>query len=339
LYNNINSKDLIMANLNVTYLGLDLKSPVIAGSCGLTNSVESVKAIESAGAGAVVLKSIFEEEIYLEYAYEFNKLGPLDNNLEFLDYYDYEIKKDNLKRYLNLIKEAKNQISIPVIASINCLTAQEWGFFAQKVEDAGADAIELNMFILPTNLSQTSKDNENLYFDIISRVASKVKIPLSLKISTYFSTLGSMIRDLSFSEIQGLVLFNKLYSPDVDVESEKMIRTDVLSNRGDYKLSLRWIGMMANRVNCDLSASNGIHDWQTVVKMLLVGANTVQIVSAMYREGLKVIGTMNDNLGKWMDQHNYESINDFRGKLSLENSTNLAEYERVQFMRHFGEYK
>ncbi len=320
-----------MANLNVTYLGFELKSPIIAGSCGLTNSIENLKAIENAGAGAVVLKSIFEEEIYLEFAHEFSKLGPLDN--------DYEIKKDNLKRYLNLIKEAKSQLSIPVIASINCVTAQEWGFFAQKVEDAGADAIELNMFILPTNLSQTSKDNENLYFDIVSRVVSKVKIPLSLKISPYFSTLGSMIRDLSFSEIKGLVLFNKLYSPDVDVESEKIIRTDVLSNRGDYKLSLRWIGMMANRVNCDLSASNGIHDWQTALKMMLVGANTVQIVSAMYREGLKVIGTMNENLGLWMDQHNYQSIKDFRGKLSLENSTNLAEYERVQFMRHFGEYK
>lgn len=327
-----------MANLNVTYLGLELKSPIIAGSCGLTNSIENLKAIENAGAGAVVLKSIFEEEIYLEFAHEFSKLGPLDNNLEFLDYYDYEIKKDNLKRYLNLIREAKSQLSIPVIASINCVTAQEWGFFAQKVEDVGADAIELNMFILPTNLSQTSKDNENLYFDIVSRLVSKVKIPISLKISPYFSTLGGMIRDLSFSEIKGLVLFNKLYSPDVDIDSEKVIGTDVLSNRSDFKLSLRWIGMMANRVNCDLSASNGMHDWQTVVKLLLAGAHTVQIVSAMYREGLKVIGTMNENLEKWMNQHNYKSIKEFRGKLSLENSTNIAEYERVQFMRHFGDY-
>jgi dihydroorotate dehydrogenase (fumarate) len=328
-----------MADLNVKYLGLDLKSPIIAGSCGLTNSLENLKAIEKAGAGAVVLKSIFEEEIYMEFAHEFSKLGPLDNNLEFLDYYDYEIKKDNLKRYLNLIKEAKEQLGIPVIASINCVTSQEWSFFAKKVEDAGADAIELNMFILPTNLSQTSVTNEGLYFDIVSRVVSKVQIPVSLKISPYFSTLGSIIRDLSFSEIKGLVLFNKLYSPDVDIESETMIRTDVLSHRGDFKLSLRWIGMMSNRVNCDLAASNGIHDWETVIKMLLVGANSVQIVSAMYREGIKVIGTMNENLKSWMDGHDYRSIEDFRGKLSLENSTNLAEYERVQFMRHFGEYK
>jgi dihydroorotate dehydrogenase (fumarate) len=328
-----------MTSLNVTYLGLNLKNPIIAGSCGLTNSIENLKAIERAGAGAIVLKSIFEEEIYLEFAHEFSKLGPLDNNLEFLDYYDYEIKKDNLKRYLNLIHEAKKELSIPIIASINCVTAQEWGFFAKKVEEAGADAIELNMFILPSNLTQTSQDNESLYFDIVSRVASKVKIPISLKISPYFSTLGGIIRDLSFSEIKGLVLFNKLYSPDVDIEAEKVVRTDVLSHYGDHKLSLRWIGMMANRVNCDLSASNGVHDWQTAVKMLLVGANTVQIVSAMYKEGFKVIGSMIDNLKSWMSEHNYNSIDDFRGKLSLDNSTNLAEYERVQFMRHFGDYK
>lgn len=328
-----------MTNLNVNYLGLDLKNPIIAGSSGLTNSIENLKAIEAAGAGAVVLKSIFEEEIYLEFAHEFSKLGPMDNNLEFLDYYDYQIKKDNLKRYLTLIKEAKKELTIPVIASINCVSSQEWGFFAKKVEDAGADAIELNMFILPTNLSQTSQNNESLYFDIVSRIAAKVNIPISLKISSYFSNLGGIIRDLSFSEVKGLVLFNKYYSPDVDIEHQKIVSTDVLSHNSDYKLSLRWIGMMANRVNSDLSASTGVHDWQTVVKMLLVGATTVQVVSALYRDGFPAITGMIQNLEKWMDSNNYSSIADFRGKLSMDNSTNLAEFERVQFMRNFGEYK
>jgi dihydroorotate dehydrogenase (fumarate) len=328
-----------MTNLNVKYLGLDLKNPIIAGSCGLTNSIENLKAIEEAGAGAVVLKSIFEEEIYLEFAHEFSKLGPMDNNLEFLDYYDYQIKKDNLKRYLTLIRDAKKELSIPVIASINCLTAHEWGFFAKKAEDAGADAIELNMFILPTNLSQTSQDNESMYFDIVSRIASKVKIPVSIKISSYFSNLGGIIRDLSFSEIKGLVLFNKFYSPDVDIDQQKIISSDVLSHDSDYKLTLRWIGMMANRVNSDLSASTGIHDWQTAVKMLLVGATTVQIVSALYQDGFPVLTDMVRNLEKWMETNGYSSIDDFRGKLSMDNSTNLAEFERVQFMRNFGEYK
>ena len=328
-----------MTNLNVKYLGLDLKNPIIAGSSGLTNSIQNLKAIEKAGAGAVVLKSIFEEEIYLEFAQEFSKLGPMDNNLEFLDYYDYQIKKDNLKRYLTLIKEAKKELSIPVIASINCVTAHEWGFFAKKVEDAGADALELNMFILPTNLSQTSQDNESMYFDIVSRIASKVKIPISLKISSYFSNLGGIIRDLSFSEIKGLVLFNKFYSPDVDINHKKIIGSNVLSNDSDYKLTLRWIGMMANRVNSDLSASTGVDDWQTVVKMLLVGATTVQVVSTLYQNGFSVLSDMIQNLEKWMETNGYASIADFKGKLSMDNSINPAEFERVQFMRNFGEYK
>ena len=223
-----------MTNLNVNYLGLDLKNPIIAGSCGLTNSIENLMAIEAAGAGAVVLKSIFEEEIYLEFAHEFSKLGPMDNNLEFLDYYDYQIKKDNLKHYLTLISEAKKVLKIPVIASINCVTAHEWAFFAKKVEDAGADALELNIFVLPTNLSQSGQDNESMYFDIVSRVSSKIKIPISLKISPYFSNLGGVIRDLSFSEIKGLVLFNKFYSPDVDISNQKIISSDCVKSK--YRL-------------------------------------------------------------------------------------------------------
>ncbi len=328
-----------MTNLNVSYLGLELKNPIIAGSSGLTNSIENLRAIEQAGAGAVVLKSIFEEEIYLEFAHEFRKLGPMDNNLEFLDYYDYQIKKDNLKNYLSLIAEAKKELTIPVIASINCTTAHEWAFFAKKVEDAGADAIELNIFVLPTNLSQTSEDNETMYFDIVSRVSSKIKIPISLKISHYFSNLGAVIRDLSFSEIRGLVLFNKFYTPDVDIYEQKISGSDVLSKDTDYKLSLRWIALMANRVNSDLSASTGVHDWETVVKMLLVGATTVQLVSILYKDGFSVISDIIQNMTKWMEEHEYESIADFRGKLSLDNTTNLAEFERVQFMRTFGEHK
>jgi len=328
-----------MTNLNVSYLGLYLKNPIIAGSSGLTNSIENLKAIEEAGAGAVVLKSIFEEEIYLEFVHEFRKLGPMDNNLEFLDYYDYQIKKDNLKHYLNLITEAKKVLTIPVIASINCTTAHEWAFFARKVEDAGADAIELNIFVLPTNLSQTGNDNESMYFDIVSRVSSKINIPISLKISPYFSNLGAVIRDLSFSEVRGLVLFNKFYSPDVDIHEQKIISSDVLSQNTDYKLSLRWIGMMANRVNSDLSASTGIHNWETIIKMLLVGATTVQLVSVLYKNGFSAISGIIQNISHWMEENGYQSIADFRGKLSLDNTTNLAEFERVQFMRNFGEHK
>ncbi len=328
-----------MQDLHTKYLGLELKSPVIVGSCGLTNSIENLRAIEAAGAGAVVLKSVFEEEIYLEFAHEFSKLGPMDSNLEFLDYYDLEIRKDNLKRYLALIAEAKSQLSIPVIASINCVTSQEWGFFAQKIEAAGADAIELNMFVLPSNLSQTSQENESVYFDTISRVNHKIKIPVAVKISPYFSNLGGMIRDLSFSEVKGIVLFNRFYTPDIDIEKEKICSSSVLSDPSDYLLPLRWIGMMANRVNCDLAASSGIHGWQTAVKMIMAGATVVQVVSTLYQNGFRAITEMNDHIGSWMANHGYATVDDFRGKLSMENTVNPSDYERVQFMKTFGDYK
>lgn len=328
-----------MPDLSIKYLGLDLKSPVIAGSCSLTHSIEHLKAIEKAGAGAVVLKSVFEEEIYLEYAHEFEKLGPMDNNLEFLDYYDLEIRKENLKQYLQLITEAKAQLTIPVIASINCVTSQEWGFFAKKIEAAGADALELNLFVSPSDLSQTSLDNESTYFDIITRVSQKVTIPVSVKISHYFSNLGGMIRDISFSGVKGIVLFNRFYSPDIDIDRETIHGANVLSHDSDYLLPLRWIAVMSNRVNCDIASSTGVHSWETAVKMILAGSNAVQVASALYEKGFGFIEEINLQLAAWMTAHNYETIDNFRGKLSQENSVNPAEFERVQFMKNFGEYK
>ncbi len=328
-----------MPDLSIKYLGLDLKSPVIAGSCSLTHSIEHLKAIEKAGAGAVVLKSVFEEEIYLEYAHEFDKLGPMDNNLEFLDYYDLEIKREHLKQYLQLITDAKAQLSIPVIASINCITSQEWGFFAKKIETAGADALELNLFISPTDLSQTSQDNESTYFDIITRVTQKISIPVAVKISPYFSNLGGMIRDISFSGVKGMVLFNRFYSPDIDINKEIIHGANVLSRESDYLLPLRWAAVMSNRINCDLASSTGVHQWETAVKMILAGCHAVQVASALYEKGFGFIEEINTKLAAWMTEHNYETIDNFRGKLSQENSINPAEFERVQFMKNFGDYK
>ena len=328
-----------MPDLSIKYLGLSLKSPVIAGSCSLTHSIDHLKAIEKAGAGAVVLKSVFEEEIYLEYAHEFEKLGPMDNNLEFLDYYDLEIRKENLKHYLQLISDAKAQLSIPVIASINCVTSQEWGFFAKKIEAAGADALELNMFMSPTNLAMTSQDNETAYFDVITRVTHKISIPVSVKISPFFSNLGGMIRDISFSGVGGIVLFNRFYSPDIDINKETIHGTNVLSHESDYLLTLRWLAMMSNRVNCDLASSTGVHSWETAVKMILAGSQAVQVASALYDKGFGFIGEINEKLSAWMTEHHYENIDSFRGKLSQDNSVNPSEFERVQFMKNFGEYK
>ncbi len=328
-----------MNELYTKYMGLDLRSPLIAGSCNLTDNVENLKDIEKAGAGAVVLKSVFEEEIYLEYASEFNKLGPMEDNLEFLDYYDVEIRSENLTRYLDLIAGAKATLQIPVIASINCVTSREWSFFAQKIEAAGADALELNLSILPSDLRQSSSDNENTYFEIIRRVTSLVKIPVSIKISPYFSNLGRMIHEFSTSGIRGMVLFNRFYSPDIDIDREKVVSAPKLSSPDDYRLTLRWIGLMAHHVECDLTASTGVHDAETAIKLLLAGAQTIQLVSLLYKEGFQAISRINNSIVDWMESKKYTSLTEFRGKLAMGANVNPAEYERVQFMKTFAEYK
>ncbi len=326
-----------MADLSVNYLGLKLRNPIIVGSSGLTDKIESIRNLEQNGAAAIVLKSLFEEEIVLEKAAQLSQMNAGgDLYPESLDYYQYEdAPKESTTNYLELIKNLKKQVSIPVMASINCMTAQQWTWFPKEIESAGADALELNLFILPTDMKRSVAENEQLYFDIINEVVTKIKIPVALKIPSYFSNLATMIRNLSETPIAGLVLFNRFYSPDIDIDKFEITSGSVLSTPGDLSNSLRWIAIMAERVLCDLAASTGVHDGAAVIKQLLVGANAVQVVSSIYKNGGEQIGAMLHDLESWMDKHNFNSIDDFRGKLSQEKSENPAAFERVQFMKYF----
>ncbi len=326
-----------MANLSIKYLGLELKNPLIVGSSGLTNSVEDIKDLEQKGAAAVVLKSIFEEEILLEYDSVLKDVAADDNNLEYYDYFDYKIKEDNIKAYIKLIEEAKKAVDIPVIASVNCISAKEWTFFAKKIQEAGADAIELNAFVLPSDLNRTAEQNEKIYFDLVDAVKKEVTIPISLKISYYFSNLATTIKKLSDTGIAGVVLFNRFYSPDFDIHTQKVVSTHVLSSENDLPISLRWVAIMANRINCDIAASTGVHDGKALIKQLLAGADAVQTVSTLYKNGTGQIQTMLKELEAWMDKNNYKTIADFKGNMSQENSNDPAAFERVQFMKYFGE--
>ena len=326
-----------MIDLSTKYLGLNLSNPLIVGSCGLTNSIDDIKDLESKGAGAIVLKSIFEEEIILEYEQELKNVAFDDNNLEYYDYFDYKIKEDNIKKYIELIEGCKKEVKIPVIASINCISSTEWIFFAKKIQEAGADALELNAFILPTDLERSSGETEQIYFNIIRNVKKEITIPVSLKISYYFSNLAKMIKQLSETEVEGLVLFNRFYSPDFDLDNRRVISTNVLSAPEDLAISLRWIAIMANRVNSDLAASTGVHDGSGLIKQLLAGATAVQAVSTFYKNGTNQISQMLSDLETWMKKNNYKSISDFRGQMSQANSHNPAIFERVQFMKYFGE--
>lgn len=327
-------------DLSTNYLGLTIKTPVVAGSCSITSSIKNLKKIEESGAGAVVLKSIFEEEIYYEYESIIKEeRKEQDVDLGYLDYYDYKIKEDNIKKYLNLIKEAKNTVSIPVIASINCTCSHEWLFFAKKVQESGADAIELNLFILPSDFSKECTDIENIYLDIAAKIKSTVSIPVAIKLSYYFSNLGAVVKKISETAIDGVVLFNRFFQPDFDIDNFTIKPTNVLSSPSDLAISLRWMSILGGRLNSSLIASTGVHDSEALIKQILAGADAVQVASVLYTKGIDHIKTMVDGLRSWMEKHEFDKIDDFRGKMSQVNSPNPAEYERVQFMKYFSDKK
>ena len=325
-----------MVDLSTQYLGMKLKNPVIAGSSGLTNSVKKIRDLEESGAGAVVLKSIFEEEIAFEYEDILKEASEEGVNLDQFDYYDFHIKGEKLDKYTTLIRESKKNVSIPVIASINCVYSHEWTAFAKQLQTAGADALELNMFFLPSEFDRTTEEKEKAYFQIIEKIQKDISIPIALKISYYFSNLGPMIQKLSETGIAGLVLFNRFYSPDIDIDKMEVVSSNVFSSPSDLPISLRWIAIMAERVSCDLAASTGVHDGTALIKQVLAGADAVQVASTLYKNGNGRISEMLKTLEEWMDKKGYASLSDFRGKMSQAKSSNPAAYERVQFMKYFG---
>lgn len=326
-----------MAKLETNYLGLKLKNPIIAASCGLTDSVEKIMDLEKAGAAAVVMKSLFEEEIIMEMEDAMRDM--VSRPFVYPETFDYmehvEDSEDSIRRFLGVLKKSKKKVNIPIIASINCVTAQKWLYISQEMEKAGADAIELNLFILPTDLNRNILDNEKLYFDIVKLLKEKVDIPISLKISFYSSNLSGMIQSLDNIGIEGLVLFNRFYNIDFDIDSLETTNQSVMSQPTDYSLPLRWISIMSERVNCSLAASTGVHNAETLIKMLLAGADAVQIATVLYKNGLDFIKTLLSGLEDWMSQHNYKSVQEFKGKMSQNRSGNPAVYERIQFMKEF----
>jgi dihydroorotate dehydrogenase (fumarate) len=330
-----------MAELSTKYLGLTLRNPIVIGSSGLTDSVNEIVNLEQNGAGAVVLKSIFEEQIMLEADYRMKKAeedGLLYTEYsETLDYIDVHIKEKELGSYLSLIREAKKKTVIPIIASINAISGLEWISFAKQIEEAGADALELNIFVMPFNFEKTSQDNEKTYYSVLKKVKALVNIPVSVKISPYFANLGSVILNLEQNGADGIVLFNRFSSPDIDINNMKITAADRLSTPQEMHNTLRWIAIMSSRVKMSLAASTGVHSGEAVIKQLLAGATVTQVTSTIYKNGPGYISELINVLSNWMDDKGFNYIDQFRGKLSQEKSQNPEVYERMQFMRYFSE--
>ena len=328
-------------DLTTTYLGLELKNPVIAGSSGLTGSLDSIINLEKSGAAAVVLKSIFEEEILLDMDQqlkEAEKDPMLYSGLsETLDYLDLHIREDNLGRYLQLIRDVKKAVSIPVIGSINCITDEDWTHFTKKMEDAGADALELNLFLNPADFK--SKEFEKAYFRIIGKVLATVNIPVAIKISKYFTRMGLSVKALSETGVSGIVMFNRFYTPDIDIEKVALAPAKMFSTPEEQSETLRWIAIMSGRVSCDLAASTGIHKGDDVIKMLLAGASATQVTSTLYKNGPDQLTRILKRMGKWMTDKGFKSVDQFRGKVGSAYGDDPAAFERMQFMKHFSEIR
>ncbi len=324
-----------MAELNVKYLGLSLRNPIIVSSSGLTDSVKKIIEAEKAGAGAVVLKSLFEEQLSFE-------AGQYQGNSDYPEADDYirNYTKDNsIDKYLSLIEEAKAEVNIPVIASVNCVSAKDWLDFAKKIEAAGADALEINVFFLPTDKDQTSSQQEELYYELAEKLKQIINIPLSFKLGRQFSNLLNLVDRMYNRRVAGVVLFNRFYEPDIDIKELKLIPSDVFSSPSEIRQTLRWVGILSNSVeHIDIAASTGVHDGRSVIKLLLAGASAVQVCSVLYKNGIGHISSMISELEIWMDQQGFKSIEDFKGKLSYRNISDPSLYERSQFMKYFSSH-
>lgn len=320
-------------DMQIQYAGLTLRNPIIVGSSGLTIKAEKNKEFEKAGAGAIVLKSLFEEQI------EMQGEALLQSSADYPEATDYirqYVKANQISGYIDLIKSSKDACTIPVIASINCYKADAWTDFARQIEEAGADALELNVFYLQTDLCKDFTDTRALYINLIKQVKSAVSIPVIIKIGKYFGNIPAIVDTLKVNGADGIVLFNRFYQPDIDINAKQITSGNVFSNHSDLSDTLRWTAIVSGLVpGIDISSSTGIQDWEDVIKCILAGASTVQLCSALYTHGVELIPQILQGMEEWMQHSNYQSVSQFRGILNYANIPDPAMYERAQFMKYF----
>lgn len=324
-------------NTKTKYLGLELNSPIIVGSCGLTADVDKMVEMEAAGAGAVILKSVFEEQIIYDIKRNTHVVAPTDNYGDSYEYIAAHVADDSLNKHFQMIRSAKQRLSIPVIGSINCFSYENWITYAIKFQEAGCDALELNMAILPYETNLSADDVERTFTQIINTLRKSVSIPVSIKVGTYFTDMAKQLQQLSWMGVQGVTLFNKSVQVDIDTENECLKNTSYLSAPEDLHNTLRWTAIMSKKMRCDLAASTGVYSGDDVVKLLLAGATTVQVVSCLYKNGVSYLRDLNNGLTSWMEKKGYESIDKFRGKLAVQPNDHASVAMRTQFMKYFAE--
>ncbi len=328
-------------DLSTRYLGMNLRTPLVPSASPLSENLDNIKRMEDAGASAVVLHSLFEEQLTREHeALEHHLTHGTESYAEALSYLPApEDFKTGPESYLETIRKAKETVGIPVIASLNGVSIGSWVDFAKRIEEAGADALELNIYSIPTDTTQSSADIEQAYIDILKAVKYVVTIPVALKLSPFFSNMAGMARQCDEAGANALVLFNRFYQPDMDLENLE-IRTNVLlSTPQALRLPLRWIAILYGRIKADLAATSGIHSSEDVIKVLMAGASVAQLCSVLLQRGIGHIHQIEQGMVEWLVKHEYTSVNQLRGSVSQQNCADPSAFERAQYMHSVLSYK
>ncbi len=329
-----------MTNLSTTYLGLKLKSPIVVSAGPLCKDIGNIKKMEDAGAAAIVLHSLFEEQINLEsneldqYLSATSELGAEAPNM-FPDMGNYNIGPEE---YLKHIRKAKEAVKVPVIASLNGMTNGGWIRYAKLMEEAGADALELNIYYLPTDPNTTGAEIEEMTTELVANVNSTVRIPLAVKLSPFYSSIANVAKNLDKAGADGLVLFNRFYQPDFDLESLEVVPSLMLSRSNEIKLRLHWAAILFGKIKADVAITGGVHTAEDVVKSMMAGAQVAMTTSALLEKGVGYIKTLTDDLAKWLEEHEYKSIEQMQGSMSHKNVAHPSVFERANYMKVLSSY-
>lgn len=328
-------------DLSTTYMGLKLRNPLVASSSPLSYKVEGVCKLEEAGVGAVVMHSLFEEQITMEsQQLDYFLTHGTESYAEALSYFpdlgDYNVGPDE---YLNLIRKAKESVDIPVIGSLNGVSAGGWVKYARMIEQAGADALELNIYYLPTDTEMAGTTVEQAAVDVVKAIRQEVSIPLAVKIGPFYSSIPNMAKQLAEAGANALVLFNRFYQPDIDIENLEAVPHLVLSNSDELRLPLRWVAILYGRVPVDLAITSGVHTYQDVLKGLMAGARVTMMASELLENGVERIGQILQEMQTWMEEHEYSSVQQMIGSVSQRKVAEPAAFERANYVKILGSYR
>jgi len=324
-----------MTGLSTTYMGLKLRTPLVASASPLSQELDSIRRLEDSGASAIVLYSLFEEQLRQESAELDHRLS--EHSESFAEALSYLPEPSEFKvgpeGYLNHIRKAKQAVSIPIIASLNGATVDGWTDYAKKIEQAGADAIECNLYAIPSDPNVTADQIEQGYLEVVRTVKSAVSIPVAVKLSPFFSNMANMAKRLDQTGVNALVMFNRFYQPDINLEELEIQPNVLLSTPQALRLPLTWIGILFGRIRASLAATSGVHGPEDVIKLLMVGADVTMLCSTLLRNGISHLRYIEEGLLEWMEQHEYESVQQMKGSMSQLRCPDPSAFERAQYMK------